>query len=254
MGISRRSTSTKDYNDAIGGRAYYLGRIELELPVSSSIKSLGLRPSALCRYWLPVEHYGRRRLNRCCLPSVRPMRARPDLSSFNSSKPDCSIDEATGQAPPAGAAFVCCNSGIQGIFPRQFAKAPTFDRHRRQLDFTFRSAPPRSRQGSLLHQKGDDHETLHFQRRNSILMKTLLISAAFAAAVAGSLDCAAHRPFPPPSLQSSTSTVSPTNATRAGPLRPRSSSQVSSFESRRGTLATHAADRSRNRSRRRSMH
>ncbi|WP_308517925.1 outer membrane protein assembly factor BamA [Sphingomonas flavescens] len=32
--------------DAIGGRAYYMGRLELEFPVSSGLKSLGLRPSA----------------------------------------------------------------------------------------------------------------------------------------------------------------------------------------------------------------
>ena len=33
-------------NDALGGRAYYMGRIELEIPVSSNIRSLGLRPTA----------------------------------------------------------------------------------------------------------------------------------------------------------------------------------------------------------------
>ncbi|HVJ71771.1 MAG TPA: outer membrane protein assembly factor BamA [Sphingomicrobium sp.] len=33
-------------NDPIGGRAYYLGRVELEIPVSANIRSLGLRPSA----------------------------------------------------------------------------------------------------------------------------------------------------------------------------------------------------------------
>jgi outer membrane protein insertion porin family len=32
--------------DAIGGRAYYMGRLELEFPVTSGLKSLGLRPSA----------------------------------------------------------------------------------------------------------------------------------------------------------------------------------------------------------------
>ncbi|HUG46528.1 MAG TPA: outer membrane protein assembly factor BamA [Sphingomicrobium sp.] len=32
-------------SDALGGRAYYMGRVELELPVSSGIRSLGLRPS-----------------------------------------------------------------------------------------------------------------------------------------------------------------------------------------------------------------
>ncbi|MEO5612407.1 MAG: outer membrane protein assembly factor BamA, partial [Sphingomicrobium sp.] len=39
-------TSTKQTSDALGGRAYYMGRLELEVPVSSSIRSLGLRPSA----------------------------------------------------------------------------------------------------------------------------------------------------------------------------------------------------------------
>lgn len=32
--------------DALGGRAYYMGRIELEIPTTSGIRSLGLRPSA----------------------------------------------------------------------------------------------------------------------------------------------------------------------------------------------------------------
>jgi outer membrane protein insertion porin family len=31
--------------DSIGGRAYYLGRLEVEIPVSANIRSLGLRPS-----------------------------------------------------------------------------------------------------------------------------------------------------------------------------------------------------------------
>ena len=33
-------------SDAVGGRAYYMGRLEVEIPVSASIKSLGFRPSA----------------------------------------------------------------------------------------------------------------------------------------------------------------------------------------------------------------
>jgi outer membrane protein insertion porin family len=32
--------------DALGGKAYYMGRLELEFPTSSSLKSVGLRPSA----------------------------------------------------------------------------------------------------------------------------------------------------------------------------------------------------------------
>ncbi|MEO8176000.1 MAG: outer membrane protein assembly factor BamA [Sphingomicrobium sp.] len=33
-------------NDALGGRAYYMGRLELEFPTSSAIRNMGLRPSA----------------------------------------------------------------------------------------------------------------------------------------------------------------------------------------------------------------
>ena len=36
----------KVVSDALGGRAYYMGRIELEFPTGSSLKSFGLRPSA----------------------------------------------------------------------------------------------------------------------------------------------------------------------------------------------------------------
>jgi outer membrane protein insertion porin family len=36
----------KGVTDALGGRAYYMGRLELEVPVSSGIKSMGLRPTA----------------------------------------------------------------------------------------------------------------------------------------------------------------------------------------------------------------
>jgi outer membrane protein insertion porin family len=32
--------------DAVGGRAYYMGRLELEFPVTSGLKSVGIRPSA----------------------------------------------------------------------------------------------------------------------------------------------------------------------------------------------------------------
>jgi outer membrane protein insertion porin family len=33
-------------SDALGGRAYYMARAELEFPISSKLRSLGLRPSA----------------------------------------------------------------------------------------------------------------------------------------------------------------------------------------------------------------
>jgi outer membrane protein insertion porin family len=33
-------------DDALGGRAYYMGRIELEFPLSAALRNMGLRPSA----------------------------------------------------------------------------------------------------------------------------------------------------------------------------------------------------------------
>jgi outer membrane protein insertion porin family len=39
-------TDQGQITDALGGRAYYMGRIELEFPTSSGLKSVGLRPSA----------------------------------------------------------------------------------------------------------------------------------------------------------------------------------------------------------------
>ena len=43
---ARCPTTSDTISDAIGGRAYYMGRIELEIPVSANIRSLGLRPAA----------------------------------------------------------------------------------------------------------------------------------------------------------------------------------------------------------------
>ncbi|MCH8615355.1 outer membrane protein assembly factor BamA [Sphingomonas sp. SM33] len=40
------NTDSNVVSDALGGRAYYMGRLELEFPVSSTLKSFGLRPSA----------------------------------------------------------------------------------------------------------------------------------------------------------------------------------------------------------------
>jgi outer membrane protein insertion porin family len=44
--LGNLSEDSDTVSDAIGGRAYYMGRIELEIPVSANIRSLGLRPAA----------------------------------------------------------------------------------------------------------------------------------------------------------------------------------------------------------------
>jgi outer membrane protein insertion porin family len=40
------TTIKAQITDALGGKAYYMGRLELEFPTSSALKSVGLRPSA----------------------------------------------------------------------------------------------------------------------------------------------------------------------------------------------------------------
>ena len=39
-------SSTTNVSDALGGRAYYMGRLELEIPLGAGAKNLGIRPSA----------------------------------------------------------------------------------------------------------------------------------------------------------------------------------------------------------------
>ena len=39
-------TKNSNFSDSLGGRAYYMGRLELEIPLGAGARSLGLRPSA----------------------------------------------------------------------------------------------------------------------------------------------------------------------------------------------------------------
>jgi outer membrane protein insertion porin family len=85
----------KDVNDALGGKAYYLGRIEMEIPVSSGIKSLGLRPSIYVdagSLWditkPPLED-----VVAICTPKA----GTTGLTQFQSPTPNCSKD-ANGNA------------------------------------------------------------------------------------------------------------------------------------------------------------
>ena len=110
----------KDYNDAIGGKAFYLGRIELEPPVSSSIKSLGLRPSVyvdIGSLW-GITTPQLSDVVALCAPNA----GTTGLSAFNSSKPDCSINKATGLPPPGGAASYSATPGFKEFF---FGNSPT---------------------------------------------------------------------------------------------------------------------------------
>ncbi|HET7604859.1 MAG TPA: outer membrane protein assembly factor BamA [Sphingomicrobium sp.] len=77
-------------NDAIGGKAFYLARAELEVPVSASIKSLGLRPSVY------VDAGSLWSITKPPLTDIvafcSPANGTTGLVPFNSPTPDCSKD------------------------------------------------------------------------------------------------------------------------------------------------------------------
>jgi outer membrane protein insertion porin family len=87
----------KDVNDALGGKAFYLARAELELPVSSSIKSLGLRPSVY------VDAGSLWNITKPLLTDVvafcTPTAGTTGLTSFQSSTANCSKDLAGNTIP-----------------------------------------------------------------------------------------------------------------------------------------------------------
>ena len=85
-----------DVTDAIGGRAYYMGRLEVEFPVSSGMKSLGLRPSAFIDVGSLWKVKQPQLLN---IPFV--CTAKDLTSSFSSAKSDCSVDTTGVTHDPA---------------------------------------------------------------------------------------------------------------------------------------------------------
>ena len=85
----------KNVNDAIGGRAFYLARAELEIPVSASVKSMGLRPS------IYVDAGSLWSVTKPPLLDVvafcSPVAGTTGLTPFSSSKSDCSFNQDTNQ-------------------------------------------------------------------------------------------------------------------------------------------------------------
>jgi outer membrane protein insertion porin family len=80
----------KNAIDSIGGRAYYMGRLELEFPVSSSLKSLGIRPSAFVdvgSLW-KVTTPDLLDVKKICSPKS----GTTGLTQFASPVADCSVD------------------------------------------------------------------------------------------------------------------------------------------------------------------
>ena len=83
---------TGTVTDALGGRAYYMGRLELQLPVSSGLQSLGLRPSAFVDVGslFDLEKPELTDVVAICSPKV----GTTGLTQFQSPNPNCSVDYA----------------------------------------------------------------------------------------------------------------------------------------------------------------
>jgi outer membrane protein insertion porin family len=99
-------------NDAIGGKAFYLARAEVEVPVSASVRSLGLRPSV---YVDAGSLWG---ITKPTLTDIvafcSPATGTTGLLPFNSSTADCSKDLA-GNAVPNPTQFVA-TPGFKELF------------------------------------------------------------------------------------------------------------------------------------------
>jgi outer membrane protein insertion porin family len=91
----------KNVTDAIGGRAYYMGRLELEFPVSSGLKSLGIRPSAFVdvgSLW-KIKQPQLLDFKYVCSPLSTNT---TDTTAFTSPAADCSVDYNGTAHVPAG--------------------------------------------------------------------------------------------------------------------------------------------------------
>ncbi|MEP6982496.1 MAG: outer membrane protein assembly factor BamA [Sphingomicrobium sp.] len=76
--------------DAIGGRAYYMGRLELQFPTSSGLKSLGIRPSAFVdvgSLWSITQPLLQDARNICT-----PVATATTQVGFTTPAADCSVD------------------------------------------------------------------------------------------------------------------------------------------------------------------
>ena len=81
------ATDEAKITDALGGRAYYMGRLELEFPTSSGLRSVGLRPSAF------IDVGSLWKITKPILTDVvavcSPKAGTTGLSTFTSPTPNC---------------------------------------------------------------------------------------------------------------------------------------------------------------------
>ena len=161
----RRSEVTSATRSAAGPITW--AGSKLEFPISSALRSLGLRPSAFVDIGSVWKLTDRRRLRTGhCFGTC----SATDRSPTTGVTPATSADAATRTTDRASRFNYVASSGYQGILHRQFGQAAPVGRHRRQLGIAVRSAAYRYRQGPA--QAGRRrNQILLVQRRNPILMK-----------------------------------------------------------------------------------
>ena len=186
-------------SDALGGRAYYMGRLELEFPTSASVRSMGLRPSAFIdvgSVWSLTQPELNDIIAVCSPPSgttgtidvIRPTDPNPGRACATNFVRSPGIKEQfLGNSPKPRLAV---GVGVNWVSP--FGP--------------FRIPSPRP-----AHAGGDDTQIVQLQRRNPILMKTLIFCRSDASAVALPLYQRRNE-LRPRSWSSSTASASIANA------------------------------------------
>ena len=182
-------------DDALGGRAYYLARAELEIPLGAGARELGLRPSIFVAWSarcsaikrpLPTAVFpvDRRRQRRAAAPDAahstirgqsalhRPDRRHGQCRAAIDDLPDRLFDDARrrlhrhlDQHPLARQTRRRSGSASSAIAPSRASRsvsASTGTRRSARLRIDVAKA--------LLTQPGRRHQTRHLQRRNAVLM------------------------------------------------------------------------------------
>ncbi|MEO6433880.1 MAG: outer membrane protein assembly factor BamA [Sphingomicrobium sp.] len=92
--------STETTQDALGGRTYYMGRLELEFPVPNALKSAGIRPSAFVDAGSLFNITKPRLTDAPVICGIKT--GSTGIAAFQSTKADCTtiIDSSTGAVSP----------------------------------------------------------------------------------------------------------------------------------------------------------
>jgi outer membrane protein insertion porin family len=134
-------------DDALGGRAYYLGRAELEIPLGSGARDLGLRPSVF------VDAGAVFGLTQPALLDTQ------ICSSTTHRGQPASVPR--GSPCPAGRRFDRSERRLQGSLSGRLAQPSTFGGFRSELELAVRPVPDRHRQGPA-QEPGDDTRLFTF--------------------------------------------------------------------------------------------